>query len=329
MANQGVLVIAEIAGGNVSAVTHEALALGHKLQGTLGGDVAALAIGAVSDAVVKSLVSHGAQKVYAVNNPDLAAYSSDAYVQVLEQVIAKASPRLVILGQTDIGRDLAPKTAFRIKATLTMDCVDLSVEGTAIRATKPVYGGNAQAIYESAAPLHMVAIRGKAFEVTPANDAAQGEVEQVSVTIDQSKVKIKSLEIKKEQAQGMRLEDAPVVISGGRGLGGPEPFATLEELAKLLGGAVGASRAVCDAGWQPVAKQVGLTGKTVTPELYVAIAISGASQHMAGCSGAKNIVAINKDKDSSIFKESRFGVVGAWEEVLPAFTEMCRELRGA
>ena len=329
MANQGILVVAEIAGGKVSPVTHEALALAHKLQPKLGGGVAALAIGAVTDAVTKSLISHGALKVYAVSDPALAAYSPDAYVQVVQQVVAKLNPRLVLLGQTDIGRDLAPKAAFRLKAALTMDCVDLSAEGAAIRATKPVYGGNAQAVYESSAPLHMAAIRAKAFEAMPANDAAQGAVEQVSVSIDQSKVRVKTLEMKKEQAQGMRLEDAPVVVSGGRGLGGPEPFVKLEELAKILGGAVGASRAVCDAGWQPVAKQVGLTGKTVTPDLYIAVAISGASQHMAGCSGAKNIVAINKDKDSSIFKESRFGVVGAWEEILPAFTEMCRELRGA
>jgi electron transfer flavoprotein alpha subunit len=119
------------------------------------------------------------------------------------------------------------------------------------------------------------------------------------------------------------------VVSGGRGLGGPEPFEQLEDLAKILGGAVGASRAVCDAGWVPASLQIGLTGKTVTPDLYITIGISGASQHMAGCTGAKNIVSINKDKDCNMFKESRFGVTGAWEEVFPAFLEMCRELRGS
>ena len=146
------------------------------------------------------------------------------------------------------------------------------------------------------------------------------------VELDGSQALTQVVEVVKEEAAGVKLEDARVVVSGGRGLGGPEPFAGLEGLARLLGGAVGASRAAVDSGWVPAAYQVGLTGKTITPDLYITVAISGASQHMAGCSGAKVIVAINKDAEANIFKEARYGVVGDWERVIPALTEAVREL---
>jgi len=239
------------------------------------------------------------------------------------------SPRLVLMGQSDIGKDLGPKLAFRLKAGLTMDVVDLSVDGDKLIATKPVYGGNARATYETSADIQMATVRAKAFDALAPDSSRQGSVTPLDVSVDPANLKVKVTDVRKEESTGIRMEDAPVIVSGGRGFGGPEPFEQLEELAKILGGAVGASRAVCDAGWLPHSFQVGLTGKTVTPELYIAIAISGASQHMAGCSGSKTIVSINKDADCNIFKESRYGVVGAWEEVLPAFIDACRELRGA
>ena len=238
------------------------------------------------------------------------------------------TPKVVITGQTDTGKDLAPKLAFRLQASLTMDIVAASANGGKLSVTKPVYGGNAQANYETEADLHVITVRPKAFDALEPDSSRSGSIDPLDVSIDEAELKVRVLDIKKEASAGIRLEDAPVVVSGGRGLGGPEPFEQLQELADLLGGAVGASRAVCDAGWMPHAMQVGLTGKTVTPDLYITIAISGASQHMAGCSGSKNIVSINKDKDCNIFKESRYGVVGSWEEVMPAFIETVRELRG-
>ena len=156
--------------------------------------------------------------------------------------------------------------------------------------------------------------------------AETGEVVNIDVSLDPSMIKTRVVETVKRKSEGIRLEDASIVISGGRGLGGPEPFEELEELARLLGGAVGASRAVCDAGWLDHSHQVGLTGKTITPDLYIMVGISGASQHMAGCSGAKNIVAINRDADANIFKEARFGVADDWKKVLPSFLETVREL---
>ena len=327
--NRGVLVFGEVKDGALTGLAREGVALGLQLAGEAGGQVTAIVIGPDAEAQAKELIASGAQKVYTFESADLADYQPDAYLQVLLKAVATANPKVIIFGQTDTGKDLAPKLAFRLKSSLSMDCVDVTLEGGKLVATKPVYGGNAQGIYESDADLHAVTLRAKAVEALEPDGSRKGEIVALDASIDESAVKVRVVEVKRQEAEGIRLEDASVVVSGGRGFGGPEPFEQLEELAKVLGGAVGASRAVCDAGWLDHSYQVGLTGKTVTPDLYIAVAISGASQHMAGCSGSKNIVSINKDKDSNIFKESRFGVVGSWEEVLPAFIEMVKELRGS
>jgi len=329
MANSGTLIIAELNDGKLAGVSREAVAVGVGLSNELGSEISAAVIGTDTQAAASELVAAGAGKVYTIENADLASYQPDAYVQVILALVKKVQPKLILTGQTDVGRDLAPKVAFKLGASLTLDAVDISVEDGKLRATKPVYGGSAQATFESAADLHMAAIRIKAFEPLAADPGRSGSIESFDVSLDPAATKVKVTDVKKQESEGVRLEDAAVVVSGGRGLGGPEPFEQLEDLAKILGGAVGASRAVCDAGWVPASLQIGLTGKTVTPDLYITIGISGASQHMAGCTGAKNIVSINKDKDSNMFKESRFGVTGAWEEVFPAFLEMCRELRGS
>ncbi len=193
-------------------------------------------------------------------------------------------------------------------------------------ANRPVYGGNAVAVVSCEYTPQMAAIRPKAYEPLDADTSRQGQVISFPVELDDSQARSRVVDVVREEAAGIKLEDARVVVSGGRGLGGPDPFQELEELAKLLGGAVGASRAAVDAGWVPPSYQVGLTGKTITPDLYITVAISGASQHMAGCSGAKTIVAINRDAEANIFKEARYGVVGDWQQVIPALTEAVREL---
>ena len=325
---QGVLVIADVNDGKLMAISREGVALGLELASEVGGEVTALVMGANTGAHAQELTASGAQKVLTVDNASLDGYQPDAYLQVAQKAVEAVDPKVVITGQTDTGKDLAPKLAFRLQASLTMDIVAASANGGKLSVTKPVYGGNAQANYETEADLHVITVRPKAFDALEPDSSRSGSIDPLDVSIDEAELKVRVLDIKKEASAGIRLEDAPVVVSGGRGLGGPEPFEQLQELADLLGGAVGASRAVCDAGWMPHAMQVGLTGKTVTPDLYITIAISGASQHMAGCSGSKNIVSINKDKDCNIFKESRYGVVGSWEEVMPAFIETVRELRG-
>lgn len=330
MSNQGVLVIAETKDGKLAGITKEALAVAaHLVKSGVGGKVTALALGTHTEATAKDLVAHGAADVYTFENTELARYQPDAYMQVAEKTIATVNPKVVLMGQTDAGRDLLPKLGLKHKGSVTPDAVELSYAGDKLTSSKPVYGGNARSTFVSGAAMHFAAIRAKAFEAAHKNDAHHGNVHKLDVHLDQAKIKVKVTDVKKQESTGIRLEDAPVVVAGGRGLGGPDPFKKLEDLAKILGGAVGASRAVCDAGWLPATYQVGLTGKTVTPDLYIAVAISGASQHMAGCSGSKVLVAINKDKDSNIFKEARYGVVGDWNEILPSFIDMCRELRGS
>ncbi len=324
--SQGVLVFAEVNNGKLTAAAKESLGVGTRL----GGGVSAVVIGKGTEAVAKELVAFGADKVYTYEDGEMAGYQPDAYLQLLQHAIEADTPQVVLMGHTDATKDLAPKLAFRLKAGVVMDCVELEQDPSkGLIATKPVYGGNALAVSETNTDVRVATVRAKAFEPLERDDSRAGSVTPLDVTIDPGSLKVKVLEVRKEESTGMRLEDAPVVVSGGRGLGGPEPFEQLEDLAKILGGAVGASRAVCDAGWLPHSFQVGLTGKTVTPNLYISVAISGASQHMAGCSGSKTIVAINKDKDCTMFKEARYGVEGDWQEVLPAFIEMCRELRGA
>ena len=236
---------------------------------------------------------------------------------------------MVISSKTPIGRAVGPRLAYRLGSGIAQDCMDVSADTNSgrVTATRPVYGGNAMAKFTFADKNPQVIImRLKAFESAVPDSGRNGDVVELNISLDDSDIKTKLVETVKQESEGVRLEDASVIIGMGRGLGGPEPFSQLEELAKVFNGAVGASRAVCDAGWLDHSYQIGLTGKTVTPDVYITVGISGASQHMAGCSSSKNIVAINKDGDANIFKEASFGVVGDWEKVLPAFTETAREL---
>ena len=233
------------------------------------------------------------------------------------------------MGQTSMGRDLAPRLAFRLGTGLTTDCLELSIDPDTklMLQTKPVYGGNALSIVvcEETRP-QMATVRPKSMDPLGRDDSRKGEVITFDAGLDESIIRVKFIEKVEEEVVGVKLEDADVVVVGGRGMGGPEPFAQLEELAKLLGGAVGASRPPCDSGWVPTTWQVGLTGKMVTPTLYIGVALSGASQHLAGCSGSKTMVAINKDPEANIFKVCQFGIVGDYKKVLPPFVDKVKEL---
>jgi electron transfer flavoprotein alpha subunit len=239
-------------------------------------------------------------------------------------LVASTSPNVVILSKTDFGSIVGARLAFRIDAAFAADCIEISNVGDSTSVTRPVYGGSALAEYEIASSPAIITLRAGAYE--PTGDSGTPEVEAFSSgkTPEQRATVSDTIS---EDREGIRLEDANVVVSGGRGLGGPEPFSVLADLAKVLGGAVGASRAACDAGWIDHSQQIGLTGKSVSPDVYIAVGISGASQHMAGCSSSRAIVAINKDGDSNIFKEARFGVVGDWEKVLPSFIATVRDLK--
>ena len=214
--------------------------------------------------------------------------------------------------------------AFRLGVVFASDCMEISNVDGSIVVTRPVFGGSALADFEVATTQSVITLRPGSFSASTETGNPSVEEFISDVTVDQRASVLDTIE---ESREGVRLEDANVIVSGGRGLGGPEPFSVLHDLANVLEGAVGASRAACDAGWIDHAYQVGLTGKSVTPDLYIAVGISGASQHMAGCSSSRAIVAINKDADSNIFKEARYGVVGDWEKVLPAFLSAVRDIK--
>ena len=323
----GVLVIGELQGDALQSITGELLAAGRKLGDALGEDVGVALLNG-GDAAAQDAIALGADKAYLVRDAALADMQLDAQVAALEKACAETQPSVVLIGRTLAGRDVGPRLAFRLGVGLAQDCLEVSADvGGRVSAVRPVYGGNALArvTFPDANP-QMVVLRAKAYEPLEADAERNGEVVELQPNLDPSVVKARLVETVTQEAEGVRLEDAGIVVSGGRGLGGPEPFDMLEDLAKLLGGAVGASRAVCDAGWLDHSYQVGLTGKTITPDLYITVGISGASQHMAGCSASKNIVAINRDADANIFKSSSFGVVGDWKSVLPSFIETVREL---
>jgi electron transfer flavoprotein alpha subunit len=323
-----VAVFCEITAGKLARISTEGLGIGKTLADQLGQELVAIVVGSDVGSVAKEAIAYGASKVYAVDDALLKNYQSDAYTAVLEKVVKQVLPKIVIMGQNDVGRDLGPRLAFRLGTTITMDCIDLAIDASSKRLlqTKPVYGGNAQAIFSGAIDPQIVTIRTKAMAPLAEDASRQGEIVNIEAGLDASAIRTKFVEKVVEEVEGVKLEDAEVVVSGGRGIGSAEGFTQLAELAKALKGAVGASRAACDAGWAPETIQIGLTGKIIAPDLYIAVGISGASQHMSGCSGSKNVIAINKDPEANIFRQARFGAVGDWKKVFPAFTAKVKEL---
>ena len=328
---KGVAVYCEVTEGKLASIAAEGLGIGRKLADDLGQELSAVLVGSDVSGLAQEAIASGADKVYVVDDALLKDYQTDSYAAVMEKVVKQAMPQILIVGQTSIGRDLAPRLSFKLGTTVTMDCIELAIdpESKRLLQTKPVYGGNAQAVFTSDTNPQIVTIRTKAMTPLEPNASRQGEVIKIDAGLEASAIRTRALDKVVEEVEGIKLEDAEVVVSGGRGIGSAEGFKQLEELAKLLKGAVGASRPPCDNGWVPDTLQVGLTGRIVAPEVYIAVAISGSSQHLSGCSGSKNIVAINKDPEANIFRQARFGVVGDWKKVLPAFTAKVKELLAA
>ena len=326
----GVMVYCEVREGKLASIATEGLGCGRKLADDLGQELYAVLVGSGVSGLAQEAISFGADKAYVIDDPLLKDYQTDSYVAVMEKAVNEVMPQILILGQTAIGCDLAPRLAFRLGTTTTVGCIELAIdpESKRLHQTKPVYGGNAQAVFTGETNPQIATIRAKAM--TPLEPASrQGEVVNIAAGLEPSAIRTRVLDKVVEAVEGVKLEDAEVVVAGGRGIGGTEGFQQLEELARLFKGAVGASRPPCDNGWVADSLQIGLTGKIVAPGLYFAVAISGSSQHTSGCSGAKNIVAINKDAEANIFREARFGVVGDWKKVLPALTDKIKELLAA
>ena len=326
--NKGILVFCEIKEGKLAPISTEGLGIGRKLSDDSGQELYAVLIGSGISGIAQDAVAFGADKVYVIDNDFLKNYQADSYLLAMEKLLTQVTPQIIVFGQTDIGRELAPRLAFKLETAATLDCVELSIDSESKRLlqTKPVYGGNAHAIYVTETDPQIVTIRTKAMTPLEPDISRPGEIISITADIDKAAITTKHIESVVEEVSGIKIEDADVVVAGGRGIGSLEGFAQLEELAKLLKGAVGASRPPCDNGWIADTVQIGLTGKIIAPELYIAIAISGSSQHLSGCSGSKNIVAINKDPEANIFRQARYGVVGDWKKILPAFTDKLKEL---
>jgi electron transfer flavoprotein alpha subunit len=327
---KGILVYCEIADGKLAHISTELLGAGSRLASDLGQEVSAVIIGSNISGLAQEAIAYGAKKVYVVDDPLLKDYLTDSYLAAMEKVVKQAMPAIVLLGQTQTGRDLTPRLAFRLNTAATMDCIALAIDPASKRLlqTKPVYGGNAQAVQVCQTDPQIATVRSKAMAPLEKDTARTGEVVNVAAGIDAASIRTRLLDRKIEAAAGIKLEDARVIVTGGRGIGGPDGFKQLSELAQALKGAMGASRPPCDNKWVADTLQVGLTGKIVSPDMYIAVAVSGSSQHMSGCSGSRVIVAINKDAEANIFKVAHYGIVADWKKALPAFTAKVKELVG-
>jgi len=321
--NKGVLVYGEIVDGKLSSTTCELLGCGRRLAEQLGTELACVVAGTDTDAAVADACARGAGTAYVGSADD----GIEALLAVAVAAVETAKPAVVLVPHAGFGREVGPRLAFRLGSAAATDCIDVKVDTESGRVvlTKPVYGGNALADFASDRTPLIATVRPKAMSAD--EPSQQASCESVGLAVEAPASVTTIVERVQEKVEGIKLEDAATVVSGGRGTGSADPFNTiLKDLAEVLNGAVGASRPPCDNGWAPESMHIGLTGKIVAPDLYIAIAISGASQHMAGCSGSKTLVAINKDEEANIFREATYGVVGRFEDVVPAFTAKLKEL---
>lgn len=324
---RGVLIVTETEEGRLASISFELLAAGRALADTLGEPLQAALLGEA--ALAAPLVAAGADRVYVLDDAALRPFLLETALPAVQQVVQAAAPRLVLLGHTPAGRDLAPRLAVRLGVGLATDVSAVNLDGAAgaVVASKAVFGGMAISDQIAQGTPQLVTLRPKTNAPGEPDPARQGEIVPFAVDLGSVTPRSRVVERVRERGAQQRLEDAEIVVSGGRGLGGPENFSFLEELADVLGGVVGASRVAVDSGWISADRQVGLTGKITSPKLYIAVAISGAMQHMAGCGNSRTIVAINTDPDAAIFEKAHYGIVGDFKKVLPALTAACRELR--
>lgn len=321
--SQGIWIFAQQKAGSLSNVTYELLAVARKLSEAKSSEVTAVLFGSGMDDAAADLFKYGADKVIYYDNPELLQFQDDSYSALLADLVKKGDPEVLLGSATFYGKALFPRVAAQLDTGLAADCNGLATrDDGALVATKPAFGGNVwlTVVFSDARP-QIATLRPKVMPEAAKDDSRSGTPDKPEVPADllQSKIKVK------ENVGGgegsINLTEADIIVSGGRGLKAPENFKLMDELAGTLGAAVGASRAVVDAGWIEYSHQVGQTGKTVNPKLYIACGISGAIQHLVGMQSSGTIVAINRDKDAPIFKVANFGIVGDLFEIVPALTK--------
>jgi electron transfer flavoprotein alpha subunit len=322
-----VLVFIEQRDGKIRKASFEALTLGRTLAGKTGGTLAACVAGSGIGGLVPEIAAYGAAKVFVADAPELALYSCEGYTAALDAAVSAFGPSILLVSATVMGKDVAPRLGARRKAGVLSDVMSLDVDGGRLVGSRPVYSGKAQATVTPAAgaALQIAMPRPNVFPASKAG--APGAGEAVPVSIGGAKIRAKVVKIEAAEAGELDVAEADKIVSGGRGIKGPESWPVLRALCHELGAALGASRAAVDAGWIEHSHQVGQTGKVVSPSLYIACGISGAIQHLAGMGSSKVIVAINKDPEAPIFKAATYGVVGDLFQIVPALTEAAKKMK--
>ncbi len=326
---KGVWVFAEQKKGKVQSVVYELLGKARELAAVLATDVSAILIGDRLEEEIQELIWRGADKVYVVEKRELANYLDEPYTNIIVELIKKHKPEIVLCGATSIGRSLISRVAIKIYCGLTADCTGLAIdpEKKLLLQTRPAFGGNIMAtIISPNYRPQMATVRHKVFAESQSDMKRKGKVIRESFDGRLLESRTALLDIIEEVESTVNLAEADIIVSGGRGMAAPENFKLLEELAKVLGGAVGSSRAAVDAGWMPYSHQVGQTGRTVSPKIYIACGISGQIQHLVGMQSSKIIIAINKDPDAPIFKVATYGIVGDVFQILPLLTKKFKEV---
>jgi len=318
---QGVFVITEQRDGAFRKVSFEAVSEGRRIADGVGGDLTAVVIGSGIEDIAAELEKYGPDKILVADDPALADYTTNAYTNVIADLIQSADPAAILIGASAQGKDLSARLAARLDAGLAMDCTAIKLDEGKLICTRPMFGGKILADVEIEGSLQIIAIRPNVMDITEGSKDCV--VEKVSVRMGEVKTSVVEKII--DTGDKVELTEADIVVSGGRGTGGD--FGVIEQLAIALSGAVGASRSAVDEGWRPHSDQVGQTGKVVSPVLYVACGISGAIQHLAGMSTSKFIVAINKDPEAPIFSKADLGIVGDLMEVVPAMTEEVKKIK--
>jgi len=320
------LVLVDGSGNVPSRNTLELLGVARRLADASQDMVEAVVLEETPSGLAEALGAYGADVVLTAHHPLLGSHPTEACIAALQQVMAHEKGEVLLLADDYAGREVAPRLAHRLDGVVVTEVVALETEGGSLTFRRQLYGGRCLASLVPQRRPVIATVKLRSQEPAVEQPGRTAAVREIPVALDRSRIRAKVVERVVEEVRGVKLENARVIVSGGRGLKGPEPFQELEVLAQFLKGAVGASRAATDAGWVPVSRQVGQTGKTVSPDLYIAVGISGAIQHLAGMNSAKTIVAINTDPDAPIFKVAHLGVVGDFKAVLPPFLRKCKEL---
>jgi len=324
---QGVWTIVDQREGDIRKITYEIISEGRRLADSLGQELTAVLLGAEVKDKAADLGRYGADKVLVAEDQRLEPYTTDAYTAVISELVKAEDPAILLIGASSRGKDLSARLSARLGVGMAQDCTAFEIKDGGLVATRPIYAGKAyiKVAFEDCWP-QLATARPNVMDISEPDSSKSAEAVDAGFNLDDAELKTRVVDLLKDESGKVDLTEADKIVSGGRGMKGPENFQILEELAGVIGASVGASRSAVDAGWRPHTDQVGQTGKVVSPNLYVACGISGAIQHLAGMSTSKVIVAVNKDEEAPIFQKADYGVVGDLFDVVPALTEEVKKM---